>query len=171
MFLQRLALRRVGALLVVTLVALGATYYLRHALRQHPAAPGKPLPVISLIGLDGSRASVGPQAGTTLYNVFATWCVPCASETPMLSAAAPQLRAKGIRIIGIDQGDTPVAVRSFIQHYALRYPVLIDDSKATNRLLGARVIPETLLVRNGIVEQIYVGPLSPSALHELVAVQ
>jgi thiol-disulfide isomerase/thioredoxin len=171
MFLQRLALRRVGALLVVSLVALGVAVYLRHALRQHPAAPGKPLPVIALIDLDGARATVGPQAGTTLYNVFATWCGPCASETPMLSAAAPELRAKGIRIIGIDQGDTLAAVRSFIQHYDLRYPVLIDDTKATNALLGARIIPETVLVRNGIVEQIYVGPLTPSALHDLVAVQ
>jgi thiol-disulfide isomerase/thioredoxin len=171
MFLQRLALRSVGALLVVSVVVLGVAFYLRHALRQHPAAPGKPLPVISLVGLDGSRASVGPQAGTTLYNVFATWCVPCATETPMLSAAAPELRAKGIRIIGIDQGETPVAVRSFILRYDLRYPVLIDDSKATNTLLGARVIPETVLVRDGIVEEIYVGPLTPSALHELVAVQ
>jgi thiol-disulfide isomerase/thioredoxin len=171
MLFQRLVLRRVGMLLIVSLVALGAALYLRHSLREHPAARGKQLPVISLIGLDGSPASVGPQAGTTLYNVFATWCVPCASETPMLAAAAPGLRAKGIRIIGIDQGDTPTAVRSFIQHYDLRYPVLIDDTKATNALLGARIIPETVLVRDGIVEQIYVGPLTPSALHELVAVQ
>ena len=171
MLMQRLALRRAGALLIIALVALGAAYYLRHALRQHPATPGKPLPVIALIGLDGSPASVRPQAGTTLYNIFATWCVPCASETPMLSAAAPGLRAKGIRIIGIDQGDTPVAVRSFISRYDLRYPVLIDDSKATNTLLNARVIPETVLVRDGIVEQIYVGPLTASALRGLVAVQ
>ncbi|HEX8806700.1 MAG TPA: TlpA disulfide reductase family protein, partial [Candidatus Aquilonibacter sp.] len=100
-----------------------------------------------------------------------TWCVPCASETPMLSAAAPRLRAEGISIIGIDQGDPPVAVRSFIERYDLRYPVFIDDTKATNSLFGARVIPETLLVRNGIVEAIYVGPLSSDALKELVAVR
>jgi peroxiredoxin len=171
MFMQRAALRRAGALIAISVIAFAVAVFIRHALRQHPAAPGKPLPVISLTDLSGAPATVRPQAGTILYNVFATWCVPCAMETPMLSAAAPELRAKGIGIVGIDQGDSPLAVRSFIRRYDLQFPVLIDDSKATNALLGARIIPETVLVRNGIVEQIYVGPLTPSALHDLVAVQ
>ncbi|HEX8805411.1 MAG TPA: hypothetical protein VF741_00625, partial [Candidatus Aquilonibacter sp.] len=81
MFMQRAALRRVGALIIIPLiglVALASAYGIRHAFREHPAAPGKPLPVISVIDLSGAPATVRPQAGTMLYNVFATWCVPCA---------------------------------------------------------------------------------------------
>ncbi|HTZ54547.1 MAG TPA: TlpA disulfide reductase family protein [Candidatus Acidoferrum sp.] len=171
MDLQPAALRRACVVaLAILVVAVGSAIVLRHMLRQHPAAPGKPLPVIALVGLDGAPASVRPQSGTILYNVFATWCVPCAMEAPTLAAATPSLRARGINIVGIDQGDSREAVRTFVQHYDLRYPVFIDDRKATNALLGARVIPETLLVRNGIVQEIYVGPLSPHALGELVAV-
>jgi peroxiredoxin len=171
MLMQRAALRRAGALLAISIVALAVAIGIRHALRQHPAAPGKPLPVISLIDLSGAPATVRPQPGTTLYNVFATWCVPCAMEMPMLSTATSRLRARGIHIVGIDQGDSIESVRSFIARYDLRYPVLIDDDKRTNALLGARIIPETVLVRNGIVVQIFVGPLSAAALDELVAVQ
>lgn len=167
--MHRAALRRAGALLAILVIVLAAAYGMRHAFRQHPAVPGKPLPVISLIDLSGAPATVRPQAGTTLYNVFATWCVPCAMEMPMLSTAAPRLRAQGIRIVGIDQGDSIESVRSFIARYDLRYPILIDDGKRTNALLGARIIPETVLVRDGIVVQIFVGPLSPAALNELVA--
>jgi peroxiredoxin len=173
MFMQRAALRRVGALIALPLlfVVLASAYVLRHALREHPAVPGKPLPVISLIDLSGAPTTVRPQAGTMLYNVFATWCVPCASEMPMLSTAAPQLRARGIQLVGIDQGDSIESVRSFISRYNLRYPIFIDDGKRTNTLLGARIIPETVLVRDGIVVQIFVGPLTPGMLNELVAVQ
>jgi peroxiredoxin len=168
---QRVALRRAGVLAAIPIIVLGAALLIRHTLRQHPASPGKPLPVISLTDLSGAPATVRPQAGTTLYNVFATWCVPCASEMPMLSTAAPRLRARGIRIVGIDQGDSLESVRSFITRYDLRYPIFIDDGKLTNTLLGARIIPETVLVRDGIVVQIFVGPLSPAALDELVAVK
>jgi peroxiredoxin len=174
MLMQRAALRRAGALIAIpltALIALASVYGVRHAFRQHPAAPGKPLPVISLIDLSGAPATVRPQAGTMLYNVFATWCVPCALETPMLATAAPQLRARGINLVGIDQGDSLESVRSFISRYNLRYPIFIDDGKLTNTLLGARIIPETVLVRNGIVIQIFVGPLTPDALNQLVAVQ
>lgn len=171
MFFQTPALRGAGALLGITLIAVAGAILARHYLRQQPAAPGKPLPVIALIDLDGAAASLRPQSGTMLYNVFATWCAPCASETPMLSGAAAGLRARGISIVGIDQGDSLERVRSFVERYDLRYPVLVDDARATNTLLGARVIPETLLVRNGIVVQIYVGPLSAGALAQLVAVR
>jgi thiol-disulfide isomerase/thioredoxin len=171
MNLQPWALRRVGALALLALAVAAGALFLRHALREHPAAPGKPLPVIALVGLDGSPASVRPLSGTVLYNVFATWCVPCAMEAPTLSAATATLRARGIDIVGIDQGDPQTAVRAFVQRYGLRYPVFIDDRKATNTLLGARIIPETVLVRNGIVKEIYVGPLSPQDLTALVAVK
>ncbi len=169
--MQRVALRRAGALAAIPVIVLAAALGVRHAFRQDPASPGKPLPVLSLTDLSGAAATVRPQTGTTLYNVFATWCVPCATEMPTLSTAAPRLRARGIRIVGIDQGDSLESVRSFIARYDLRYPILIDDSKRTNTLLGARIIPETVLVRNGIVVQIVVGPLSTAALDELVAMQ
>ena len=171
MFMQRVALRRAGALIAIPVILVAAAVGIRHISRQHPASPGKPLPVISLIDLSGAPATVRPQAGTTLYNVFATWCAPCAIEMPALSSAAPRLRARGISIVGIDQGDSIESVRSFAARYDLRYPILIDDDKRTNTLLGARIIPETVLVRDGIVVQIFVGPLSPATLDELVAAQ
>lgn len=174
MLMQRAALRRAGALIAIPLlafVAVAGAYAIKHALRQHPAAPGKPLPVIDLIDLSGAPATVRPQAGITLYNVFATWCGPCALEMPTLTNAAPQLRARGIALVGIDQGDSIASVRSYVTRYDLHYPVFIDDAKRTNTLLGARIIPETVVVRNGIVEQIFVGPLTPSMLNELVAVR
>ncbi|HTU70956.1 MAG TPA: TlpA disulfide reductase family protein [Candidatus Baltobacteraceae bacterium] len=171
MHLQRLALRRAGVVLMVIFSLAVVAVAVHRGLREKPAAPGKPLPVLSLVELDGAPASLRPQAGVALYNVFATWCTPCAMEMPTLAAAAPRLRAHGIALIGIDQGDPPAAVRAFITRYDLSYPILIDDEKTTNALLGARIIPETVLVRNGIVAQTYVGPLTPQALDRMVGVR
>ena len=112
-----------------------------------------------------------PASGTALYNVFATWCGPCREETPMLAAASRRLIAHGVHVVGIDQGESPAAVRAFAYRFGLSYPILIDDDNSTNALLGARVIPETVLVRNGVVSEIYVGPLSGQGLAKLVGMR
>ncbi|HTX57346.1 MAG TPA: TlpA disulfide reductase family protein [Candidatus Acidoferrales bacterium] len=171
MAVQPLALRLAGILTVLAFCGAAAVVAVHRAFREAPAQVGKPLPVLSLVDLDGAPASVRPQAGTTLYNVFATWCEPCAVETPLLASQAPLLGERGIRLVGIDQGDPPADVRAYIEHFGLNYPVFIDNHKTTNFLLEARVIPESVLVRNGIVENIYVGPLDRAALDHLVGVR
>ncbi len=162
--------RHAPVLLLVLGAALIGVIVIHHALRPRPASIGAPVPALALTTLAGNAVSMQPPAGVTLYNVFATWCEPCRMETPMLASQARLLAAHGISVVGIDQGESPAAVRSFVGEYGLPYRVLIDNDHVTDALLGAHVIPETLLVRNGILDSVYVGPLDVRQLHELVGV-
>jgi len=123
---------------------------------------------MTLTDLTGSPALVQSASGTTVFNVFATWCVPCRQETPAFAVAARTLQAHGVQVVGIDQGEPAARVEAFVSEFALKYPVLIDDSRFTNSVLGARVIPETLVVHRGVLAAVYVGPLDDGTLQAIV---
>ena len=156
--------------LVVGVLAVAALILRAHYHRGvHPVRTGEALPALSLVALDGSALEIKPTRGTIVYNVFATWCPPCREETPTIARAATALRKRGIEVIGIDQGEPASAVNAFAKEFGLEYPIVVDPNHQTNSLLGARVIPETIVVRDGIVQAIAVGPLDQDALDKLMA--
>jgi len=79
------------------------------------ALVGKPAPSFTLPPLDGMNVPGLSQADlighVTLVNVFASWCVPCREEHPVLSALAADPR---IRVVGIDYKDDPGNARTFL---------------------------------------------------------
>lgn len=156
-------------LLIGLLVAAALGYRLLHHHAAHPVRTGEPLPALSLVGLDGNSVRIGPQRGTIVYNVFTTWCPSCRAETPALARAAAALHKHGIEMIGIDQGEPASAVSAFASEFQVGYPIVVDPDRQTNTLLGARVIPETIVVRDGVVRAISVGPLEGDALERLVS--
>lgn len=166
----------VFGVLLLAVVALGPLRPLfsagAHALGYHPtpppAAPGKPLPPMHLTTLDGGPADP-PMRGTVVYNVFTSWCPSCNQELPDLLRAQTRLSARGVQFIGIDQGERPSSVEAFIAAKDIHYPVWLDSSRATTTLLGARMIPETVIVHDGTVARIIVGPTTANELEAAVA--
>lgn len=146
-------------------------WHAAHALglRATPEAarPGSAFPALNLANLDGTPASLSQQ-GTIVYNVFASWCPPCNAELPDLLRAHNDLKKRGVRFVGIDQGEPAGRVSSFIAMRGIEYPVVIDSSSSTTTLLGARIIPETVIVHNGTVERIIVGPTTAAELERAV---
>jgi len=129
----------------------------------HPSATvGKPLPDLSFATLDGSTQRLQPAPGRiTFVNVFATWCPPCKAETPDLVAFAGAWKDRGVDVVGVDQEETAPLVEAFRARYHIAYPTLIDSSRQTKDLLGARVIPHTIVVDgSGVVRAIVSGPMT-----------
>ncbi len=156
------------ALGVLAVAALVLRSHYHHGI--HPVKTGEPLPALKLVALDGRSLEVKPPThGTIVYNVFATWCPPCREETPTIARAATTLHKRGIELVGIDQGEPASAVNAFAKEFGLEYPIVVDPDRQTNVLLGARVIPETIVVRDGVVRAMAVGPLDRDALERLVA--
>lgn len=165
----------IAALLVV--IALMASPTLRSLVRHaayrlgvlsppRPIAAGQPLGTLQLTGLDGSPEALQARPGRRLLiNVFATWCVPCQSEAPLLTAAASHLRDEGIDLVGVDQAESPQDVARFLKTYRVAYPTYIDATRSSVLSLDARMIPTTLLVgSDNVVKVIHVGPLDASDL-------
>ena len=138
----------------------------------HPSATvGKPLPELTFSTLDGSSEKLQPAPGkVTFVNVFATWCPPCKAETPALVAFAGAWKGKGVDVVGVDQEETAPLVEAFRTRYGITYPTLIDSDRRTKDLLGARVIPHTIVVdASGVVRAIVSGPMTRAQMDDLAA--
>ena len=112
----------------------------------------KPIYIVefSLQDLDGKTRSISEWSDQrVLINFWATWCVPCRREMPMLQNLYLNKDTHNIEIIGIavDQNEP---VRDFINEYGIEFPILIGQSNAYEIMqqLGntATTLPYTLVV-------------------------
>jgi cytochrome c biogenesis protein CcmG, thiol:disulfide interchange protein DsbE len=130
---------------------------------------GKPLPAFTLPALTNGApltASSFADGRPRLVNVFASWCVPCASEGAQLA----KLQAAGVAIDGIAIRDRPEDTLAFLQRYGNPYErVARDDTASFQVALGSSGVPETFLIDGqGIVRQQYVGPIRDEQVQSLV---
>lgn len=127
---------------------------------QHPAPP------FTLSSLTGKPVTLAAFRGKiVLVNFWASWCVPCRTETPMLVRWYQRLRGQGFIVIGIDQQEGPGAVRAFVQEFHVPYPIALDRSGATSATYNVRGLPTSFLLdRTGVVRAVHIGALPPSFL-------
>ena len=92
-----------------------------------------------------------------LLNVFASWCVPCIAEAPVLD----ELHAKGAKIDGIAIRDTPGAVAAFLQRHGNPYTRIGSDRNSSVQLaLGSAGVPETFVIDGkGVIRFQHIGPV------------
>jgi cytochrome c biogenesis protein CcmG/thiol:disulfide interchange protein DsbE len=95
-----------------------------------------------------------------LVNIFASWCVPCTGEAPVLA----KLRRRGVHIEGIAVRDTPDALNAFLARNGNPYERIGADRQSDVQIaLGSSGVPETFIVDgNGVLRRQYIGPLNTS---------
>lgn len=124
------------------------------------AAMRKPLPRVRAETLIPPPATLDPTSlrGEPLFvEVWASWCVPCKEEAPMLARLARE-HASDVRFIGIDTQDTRSAGRAFVRRYGLDFPHLFDPKSTLATRLGVSGIPTMFLIdRQGRIAQTLVG--------------
>jgi len=103
-----------------------------------------------------------------VLNFFASWCIPCRKETPLLAATATAQQAKGavIQFIGVDGQDPPADAVPFIHQSGITYPVAQDaDLQVTANLYGLNGEPQTFFINeSGVVVGHHLGALTQSEL-------
>jgi cytochrome c biogenesis protein CcmG/thiol:disulfide interchange protein DsbE len=115
-----------------------------------PAAPGTS-------GLSSSDLATGQPR---LINVFASWCVPCIAEAPLLT----ELKRQGVPIDAIAVRDRPEAVATFLARNGDPFERIGADPQSQIQLaLGSSGVPETFIVDGrGIIRYQHMGPIEPS---------
>jgi cytochrome c biogenesis protein CcmG/thiol:disulfide interchange protein DsbE len=117
---------------------------------------GKPLP-----GLD----SAAFKGDVTVLNVWASWCVPCHDEAPLLMKLAADPR---IRVAGINYKDQPDNARRFLGRYG--NPFVANGADANGRAAiewGVYGVPETFVIgRDGKIAYKLIGPITPENLEK-----
>ena len=135
------------------------------------ALVGKPVPAIDLPALnDGApRLSLDGFKGRLIaVNFFASWCLPCRAEHPLLKQVTAEF---GVPVIGISWKDKPDASRAYIAELGDPYAATgTDESGRTGIDFGITGIPETFLVdAKGVVRYRLAGPLTPDNLRSDLA--
>ena len=133
---------------------------LLHASQQQPSSlVGRPIPNLTIQSLDGNLVSLRAWKGTPLViNFWASWCVPCRQEAPVLAAAAQRMTGKA-QFVGVDIQDTDSAARAYEADVKSPYPVG-PAIHGSYRDFGVTAPPETFFVdRHGIVQSRIIGPV------------
>lgn len=81
-----------------------------------------------------------------VVNIWASWCVPCREEAPVLERGWRAARGRGVAFVGLDMQDAPDDARAFLRRYAISYLNIRDPTNAVYRRFGATGIPETWFV-------------------------
>ena len=129
--------------------------------------PDTPLPPVAGLVRDGAPvpgiASADFKGAVTLVNVWASWCVPCHDEAPLLMKLAEDKR---IRIVGINYKDQPENARRFIGRYGNPFAAVGADANGRASIdWGVYGVPETFVIgRDGRIAYKLVGPITPANL-------
>ncbi len=120
---------------------------------DYPPAPnaGVALPVL---GSSSATESLRDFRGkVVLMNVFASWCVPCQQEAPVLEHAERMLERHGGTVLGIAYLDNPPDEEAFMHQYHLTYPVLSDVNGSYVHAFGTTGVPESFVInRSGHIQ-------------------
>ncbi|MCE7981796.1 MAG: TlpA family protein disulfide reductase [Caldilinea sp. CFX5] len=101
-----------------------------------------------------------------VLNFWASWCVPCRTEAPLLEQAWRRERERGIIFIGLDYLDQEPAAKAFLDEFDITYPTGPDLQSAAARRYRITGVPETFFIGpDGNIVSIVIGPItSPSDL-------
>src|SRR5438876_1723955 len=132
-----------------------------------PAAPAndltknnfEPAPEVQFQTLAGQPFTLGQLRGhVVLLNFWATWCIPCREEIPVLNTMQHDLEARGLKIVGASLEDTAEGVEAYQKEVRrFEYQVVVGGSDAQTKF-GKTVLPTTYLIdREGRMRQRVIG--------------
>jgi cytochrome c biogenesis protein CcmG/thiol:disulfide interchange protein DsbE len=164
-----------GALAALFLLRLygGDPSKLPSALIGRPA-PQTALPALAGLTHDGAAVpGLDPAAfkgKVSLVNVWASWCVPCHDEAPLLTEIGKDTR---FQIVGINYKDAADNARRFLGRYGNPFSVVgVDGNGRASIEWGVYGVPETFIVgKDGRIVYKLVGPVTPENFDRVLKVE
>ena len=163
----------IGLVLTATAVALVARPSLVRISGPANAGPklvtfgGGTAPAFALSELTDPSATLSLarlRGRPVLVNFWASWCVPCRKEAPLLEAAYRRVGGR-VAFVGVDTNDTRGAALSFLHEFGVTYPSVYDPHGTAATAYGLFGLPTTVFVSPGgrILER-NVGVLTSGSL-------
>jgi peroxiredoxin len=104
---------------------------------------------------------------SVIINFWATWCTPCIVEMPALQDLHEET---GIRIIGVNMGESRSTVEQWIAENGITYDIVLDLQGQISQAYRLRGQPSTYIVApDGIITHIFYGAVAMDALQNALA--
>jgi cytochrome c biogenesis protein CcmG, thiol:disulfide interchange protein DsbE len=171
------------ALPLLAFAALAAIFWFRLGSGDPSRIPsaliGRPAPQTTLPALDGLAGNGVQVPGldpavfkgkVSVVNVWASWCVPCHDEAPLLVALG---KDKRLQLVGINYKDAPDNARRFLGRYGNPFGIVgVDGNGRAAIEWGVYGVPETFVVgRDGVIAYKMVGPVTPENFDSVLKVE
>lgn len=170
---RRFAVFLAVGLVCVALLALLGSQLLVPAQNQANAGAspliGHPAPDFTLAALSSQPAPAVHLARLkgkpVMLDFWASWCVPCQHEAPLLQATWQRVQSQGIVFLGIDFQDDHTQGLNFLRTYGITYSNVVDDTGATAINYGLTGVPETFFLnRQGVIVSKAIGEMTQQTL-------
>ena len=133
-----------------------------------PPAPSATLPVL---GGTATQSVAALRGKVVVLNFWASWCVPCRTEAPILERAHKRLTASGAgTVLGVTYHDSTPASLKFADQTGMSFPSVRDVGTKLAARYGTNRIPETFVIdRRGRVVDLYRGQIDQAFIDRALA--
>ena len=131
---------------------------------------GKPIPVFALPAAASTRPALSNKdfnGKPRLMNIFASWCVPCIAEAPVLMALSQQ----GALIEGVALRDKRADVDKFLMLNGNPYRAIgLDADSSIQLAIGSSGVPETFVIDSkGVIRHQHIGAIGAQDIPEILS--
>jgi cytochrome c biogenesis protein CcmG, thiol:disulfide interchange protein DsbE len=127
-------------------------------------APEFSLPAIANLSVPALSSANLKEGEISVVNIWASWCIPCRQEQPILLELA---KRTDLQLVGINNKDEPENARNFLATYGNPFAAIGSDLNGRVTIdFGAYGVPETFIVDGkGVIRYKVIGGLTPEFLH------
>lgn len=170
---RRGGVRIAAAIIVVITIGVGAAFgwqLIGGSTVVDSPLIGRPAPAAVLPDLegDGEVSLTDLRGRVVVINFWASWCVPCRDEHPVLVEAARSYRDRGVVVVGVNYQDSPASASAFLDELGRggdNYPYVTDPGSRAALDFGLFGVPETFVLdRSGVIAAKIAGPVSAPLL-------
>ncbi len=132
----------------------------------------EPAPLFSLQDMTGKEFFLGNLVGAgvnkgngVMVSFFASWCIPCRIELPIMNSVAGEFRSKGITVVLIDVKEHPDTIKALLKELKVDQLIVLSDSDGkTGEKFGLRFLPTTFFIgADGNVKDVIYGGIESAS--------
>lgn len=107
-----------------------------------------------------------------VINFWASWCIPCRTETPALERAYRANQVDNLIIIGVNTTaqDTLQNAKTFVEEFGVTYAIVLDEEDTVSQMYSVLGLPTSVFInREGRIQRIFIGGMTEDTINQYVA--